>query len=84
VAGGRKKDYVHVFVVIRVDEFEGDERITIKEVVTTREVAEREVDRLNQINGEKDCWYFWEQSRFFPDGSSFGAEAAQGNDTHDD
>jgi hypothetical protein len=40
---------------------------TVKEIVTTREAAEAEVERLNKLNAEKGCRYFWQQTRFVSD-----------------
>ena len=48
--------------------------VTVKEVVTSDEEAEREVKRLNQLNANKYCWYFWTGTRYFKDGGSFGTE----------
>jgi hypothetical protein len=53
---------------IRFDEYD----VTAKEVVTTHAEAMREVARLNALNEDKTCRYFWTGSRFFPDGGSFG------------
>jgi len=41
--------------------------VTVKEIVTTKESAEAEVERLNKLNGEKGCRYFWQQTRFVSD-----------------
>jgi hypothetical protein len=48
----------------------------VKEVVLTAELAQQEVDRLNLINTDKNCRYFWEGTHFFPDGGSHGSEVA--------
>ncbi len=61
----------HVFAVIRVDTFhrptvEAEMAITVKEVVWTQEEAEHEVRRLNELNREKGCRYFWQLSRLAP------------------
>jgi len=64
------KDYRHVYAVIRIDEYlENLQSITIKELVTVKEIvwnqdkAEQEVERLNQINSDKGCRYFWQLTR---------------------
>ena len=65
--GRPDRQYDHAFAVLRFDRWlaEGqltDERleaaVTVKAVVWTREKAEREVARLNEINRDKDCHYF--------------------------
>jgi hypothetical protein len=33
---------------------------TVKEIVRTQDIAESEVKRLNEVNADKDCLYFWE------------------------
>ena len=62
------KDYQHVYAIIRVDEYLGDlislqSKITVKEIVWNRDKAEQEVERLNQINSDKGCSYFWQLTR---------------------
>jgi hypothetical protein len=47
------------FAIVRVD---GD-RKTIKVIVWSLEKAESEVERLNELNEDKGCWYFWEPTR---------------------
>jgi hypothetical protein len=68
-----------VFAVIRLDHSFADLSqsagatpqaaviVTVKEIVTTREAAEAEVERLNKLNAEKGCRYFWQQTRFVSD-----------------
>lgn len=53
------------FAVVRLDPEPGDEesRITVKEIFWTLEHAEREVARLNELNAEKGCRYFWTPTR---------------------
>ena len=57
-----------VFAVLRVDEFLGpdtplENRVTVKEVVRTLEIAESEVKRLTRLNSGKRCRYFWQATR---------------------
>ena len=57
--------YDHDFVIVRVIMFHGlevpDEScVVVKKVVWTQEVAEAEVARLNQLNQDKGCVYFWQ------------------------
>ncbi len=85
-----KTKWKNVYAVVRRDRYPGHEfdpdessppeicggeySYTVKEVVLTVELAQQEVDRLNQVNRNKNCRYFWEGTHFFPDGSSHGSE----------
>lgn len=55
------------FVILRDDTYqEGTDirhRITIKGLVYFREQAEREVERLNLLNGKLGCVYWWSWAR---------------------
>lgn len=58
-----------VFAIIRIDEFHGPEttiknKVTVKQVVNTLEIAEREVERIMRLNVDKGCSYFWQATRF--------------------
>jgi hypothetical protein len=58
-----------VFAVVRVDDFPRldvpiESKVTVKQIVATREIAEREVARLTRINADKGCRYFWQTTRF--------------------
>ena len=60
--------YDHVYAIIRLDEFlsgTAPDRnlVTVKKVVRSREEAEREVHRLNQLNADKGCQYFYQITR---------------------
>ena len=37
--------------------------VTVKEVLLSQERAEAEVERLNKLNSEKGCRYFWQYTR---------------------
>ena len=55
-----------VFVVIGVGAPEGlgvpgEDLVTLKRVVGTRELAEREVNRLRRINTGQPCRFFWQE-----------------------
>ena len=41
--------------------------VTIKKVVASIEVARREVERLNELNADKGCRYYWQHTRLYPD-----------------
>ena len=64
----RKKQ--QVFAILRVDEFLGDmdipieNKVTVKQIVSSRAVAEREVERLSRVNADKQCRYLWKPTRF--------------------
>ena len=63
-----KRSSGHVFAIVRVDEFLSSDspwcnRVTVKEIVKTQEEAQREVERLNEINQGKGCTYFWQVTR---------------------
>ena len=42
--------------------------VTVKEILPTLEEAQREVERLTALNEGKDCVYFFQFTRVFPDG----------------
>jgi|GraSoiStandDraft_12_1057312.scaffolds.fasta_scaffold1240684_1 hypothetical protein len=51
------------FAVVRIDTFQPQSvplvnRVTVKEIVFSREVADREVARLSKLNAPKGCEYF--------------------------
>ena len=60
--------YQHVFVVLRADAYDEDghvsEHVTVKKVVASEEQARREVERLNAINSDKACRYYFEIAQF--------------------
>ncbi len=65
-----------VFAVVRYD-MEAPEPhlgVTVKEVVRSLELAEAEVKRLNLINADKGCTYFWQATRLFAAGQSAGTD----------
>jgi hypothetical protein len=72
------------FAVLRVDDFLNAEclehRVSVKEVVRSLQIAEREVTRLNELNRNKGCRYFWQSTRLFPPGESFGTHEAAEDD----
>ena len=56
------------YAIVRIDEFQSDDvspehKITVKRIVWSQEVAEAEVERLNSLNQEKGCRYFWQYTR---------------------
>lgn len=71
---GTYKPREAVYAVIRYDFGTGDPvlRVTAKEILWTRELAEAEVERLNHLNAEKGCRYFWQATRLYPPGTAAG------------
>ncbi len=67
------KQKKEVYAVIRVDDFHDrvvplENKITVKEVVSSLEVADAEVARLNALNGFKGSRYFWQMTRLIVEG----------------
>jgi len=64
--------YEHVYPIVRldhdlpVDPSHPNNSITVVKVVLSEELAQREVDRLNVLNGNKRCTYFSCISRLIP------------------
>jgi len=63
-----------LFAIVRIDKFQVAEApvpsdviwptvVTVKGIVTSREHAVTETARLNALNGDKDCIYFWQATR---------------------
>jgi hypothetical protein len=63
---------VQVIAVLRWDQGMESlfDALTVREVLVDEEQAESEVKRLNQINSAKGVVYFWQRTRFFPNGRS--------------
>jgi hypothetical protein len=61
------KQFKYLYVVMRFDKFYDspiEERVRAKEIVSTQEEAEKEVERLNHlVCGKKDVIYFWDRAR---------------------
>jgi hypothetical protein len=60
----------HVYAIVRFDYFQYDldaenveNAISITKVVWDMDTAQAEVARLNELNKEKDCIYFWQTTR---------------------
>jgi len=66
-----KPSRVEVYAVIRIDIPDGfsvseqnmPQIITVKEIVLSLADATSEVARLNQLNSDKGCFYFWQTTR---------------------
>ncbi len=70
----RQDGHTYVYVVFRVDVFEGGrlrepsgiaEAIKVKEVFTSEEMAAEDVARLNHGLEEKPYRYFWQRARYY-------------------
>ena len=67
--------YVHVYAVIRHDPYVTSDirgAITVVAVVPTAEEAQQEVQRLSDLNADKQSEYFWKSVRYYPDGRGAG------------
>jgi len=61
------KKYGHLYAIIRHDAGSHapiDQQVTVKKVVSDPLYAAREVERLNELNSEKGCYYFYQITRF--------------------
>lgn len=65
-----------VYAVVQYDFGVGEpeHRVTVKEILWSRELAETEVERLNHLNAQKGCRYFWQATRLYPLGTATGSE----------
>jgi hypothetical protein len=64
---------IDAYAVVRYDHYLGEDvapeaKITVKEILPSREEAEREVQRLNALERSRDRVYFWQYTRYFPEG----------------
>jgi len=59
--------YEHVYPIVRIDlpltDRNPTDRVTVVKVLTSQKGAEIEASRLNQINADKSCTYFYCTSR---------------------
>lgn len=74
------KDRPHptqVFAVMRLSPDRGalENQVTVKEIVSTVDLAEAEAARLNALNGGKRCRSVWQATRLFTPGTSAGRDA---------
>lgn len=55
----------NIYVILRHDMHQpGIDAIAAPKVVPSLKEAEAEVDRLNKLNSEKGCLYFWRATRW--------------------
>lgn len=62
------QDRHQAFAIVRIDEFQDESvamenRVTVKQIVWSESEARAEVDRLNRLNAQKGCRYFWQTTR---------------------
>ena len=61
--------YDHVYAIIRLDRdavtggIPDRNLVMVKKVVRSKEVAEQEVERLNRLNTDKGCEYYYQITR---------------------
>ena len=63
------KKYGHMYAIIRYETDSDpttpiDLCVTVKKVVSDPHHAAKEVERLNELNKEKGCYYFYQITRF--------------------
>ena len=69
MAVAQRHPKIQVFAVVRLDQDQtADDAITVKEILPTKAEAEQEVKRLNSLNKARRCHYFWQATRYFPEG----------------
>ena len=61
---------VQVFAIVRFDEFidNGQDAVSVVEILPSPEEASREMERLNALNGAKGARYFVRTTRYYPEG----------------
>lgn len=70
--GAPNSRYRHAFAIVRIDLFQVDlemapeNRVFVPKVVWTQQEAEAEVARLNEVNRDKNCLYFFRLTRLPP------------------
>jgi hypothetical protein len=60
------KDVDPGYAIIRLDLdpiYTEEDRYTVKRVMWSEEEAVAEVARLNEVNADKNCRYFWQYTR---------------------
>lgn len=67
------KGQIQVYAIVRFDNTQTPEiSFSVKEIVSSIEIAQREVERLNAPNGHLGCRYWWQATRLYPDGLAAG------------
>ena len=62
---GVVKDVRAAYAIVRVDlrAADDEQRFTVRRIVWSESLAESEVERLQALNGDKSCSYFWQHTR---------------------
>jgi hypothetical protein len=74
----KHKSRRQVYAVLRADQSPDpttplEVQVTVKEVVTSEEIAIAEVKRLTALNSPKGSRYWYQATRLFPPGESSGS-----------
>ncbi len=72
--GSPPKNRQVVYAIIRHDPRSQDYPFTVKEIVYSFELAQAEVNRLNELKAGKHSFYSWQYTRLYPPGRSAGTE----------
>ena len=62
----RISGYTALYAIIRIDNnlnADIQDRVTVTKIVADHLTAEKEISRLNALNGGKGCKYFWQSTR---------------------
>ena len=75
--------YKPAFAIIRIDLFLGEttpleNKIKVKEIVQSLDLAKTEVARLNELHRKKNVTYFWQLTQVYGDGFTAGLEMVEG------
>lgn len=63
------REKLEVYAVVRIEQRDSlEDGIAVKAILPTMEEAVSEVARLNELNKDKDSYYFWRTTRYFPNG----------------
>ena len=52
----------------------GPSNVTVKQIIMSAQEARNEVMRLNRVNAEKGCKYYWQSTHLFMNGGSHGTK----------
>jgi hypothetical protein len=73
------REWIEAYAVVRYDHYLADDaaseaKVAVKEILPTREEAEREVERLNELDAGRGSTYFWQYTRYYPQGRGASTE----------
>jgi hypothetical protein len=75
---GAVKGRTQVYAVVRHNPGYTQQPFTVKEIVSSLEIAKSEVDRLNALDGPIGAVYSWQATRLYPAGTSAGSSEGIG------